>query len=427
MRVLFAASEVYPFAKTGGLADMAAALPKALEHYCSIDTIMPYYSFITTDAKKVQSFSLTLGGKTYACALFQKESLFFLYEKHLCEVQRPYGYKNDYLRFAIFSKAISFLARHYDIIHCNDWHTALVPYYNKRAKVLFTIHNLAYQGIFDASILPEVEIEDFTMEGFEFYGRVNYLKGAIKYSACLTTVSPTYAKEIQTPQFGCGLDGFIKKYAYKLKGILNGIDYTFFDPQTDPFIHYHYDSASFEKKALNKKQFCSLDTPLFIFIGRLVEQKGIDRIIEALPDIAKLPIQLIILGDGDEHIKKILLQKHYSNIRIIIGYDEKLSHTLYAAADFLLMPSRFEPCGLNQMIAARYGTVPIATPVGGLADTVHNDTKCAWGVRIEDGIIQAIEKALQLPRQKVATFDMECDFSIDRCAREYYTLMQLML
>ena len=431
MKVLFAASEIYPYAKTGGLADVAAALPKALGRHCEIYRVMPKYRFIDIPFQKCDIGFEVFGRRV---EIYRHETTYFIYEERLCERDYPYGepgsaYEDNWLRFAIFSAAIAKLSwiLGVDLLHLNDWHTALAAIYAP-CKKIFTIHNLAYQGIFEASVAKELSLGPyFTMEGLEFYGKVNYLKAGIAYSDHVTTVSPTYAKEIQTPAFGCGLDGFLKKHASKLTGILNGIDYDIFDPAKDPLLPYHFDVATIGRKKEIKKTFFEDDNPLFIFIGRFVEQKGIDTLIEALPELLAKELNLFILGEGEERFEKAVTSLKAPNYKAFIGYKEILSHQLYAAADFLLMPSRFEPCGLNQMIAMRYGTIPIVRPVGGLRDSVYpiGSGRCGEGFWIRN-LLKSVEDALKYhPKsQEIRRFDMGCDFSIDRCAKEYYRLYE---
>ncbi len=431
MRVLFAAAEIYPYAKTGGLGDIAAALPKALANYCSITSVMPLYSFVAIEGQLKHTFFLSLGSERYEIKIYSQEGTYFVYEPTLCDVKRPYGYANDWLRFAIFCKAVAKLAQilQVDLLHLNDWHTALGAYYYEGKKIL-TIHNLAYQGIFPASIMEKIDLDPalFDMEHFEFWGKVNYLKGGIALSEAVTTVSPTYAEEIQTAEFGCGLDGFLRRYASKLRGILNGIDYSVWNPATDGALFVNFDRSSYERRIENKERLLHTQKPLFVFIGRLVEQKGIHLLLALLERFAAMPLELFIVGEGDAKYAKALQQAHFTNIHTFIGYDERLSRRLYAACDFLLMPSLFEPCGLNQMIAARYGGVPIVNPVGGLRDTVHQNRECAWGLCMSeptaDDLLATIEQALLLPRDLMGHFNMGCDFSIERSARDYFALYQ---
>ena len=463
MRLLFAAAEMFPFAKTGGLADVAHALPKALAAHAEVTAVMPLYRFVDRLRYGIEptgeSLDVRVGKKAVRVALYRAQregvSHLFLYEPTLCERSHPYGppggaYADNDVRFAIFSHALVALAEREkaDILHLNDWHTALAAPLLRDAglsvRSVFTIHNLAYQGVFPPESLARTGLEarHFTMEDMEFYGRVNWMKGAIAHADAVTTVSPSYAREIQTPAFGCGLEGFLRKHADKLTGILNGIDTALYDPAADPAL-----PAAFDRRDLSGKQACKraylkeidinkYDDPLFVFIGRFVEQKGIDWIAEASERLGALPLTLAILGEGEERFHRELERaaSRHPNIRLRFGYDEALSHRMYAAADFLLMPSRFEPCGLNQLIAMRYGTVPVVHRVGGLKDTVHEWREpplCGTGVPFDgqgsEALLSAVMAALQLyakPKrlEKARRFDMGCDFSIQRCAGEYLKL-----
>lgn len=437
MKILFASSEIYPYAKTGGLADVSSALPIALKKYSNISRVMPLYGCM--NAKKFDfydDFSVSLDGNTYSIQVFKDEKKgvcsYFIKAPFLSETKRLYGddkgdYKNNALRFGIFCMAIIQLSLRLNItvIHLNDWHTALVALFVKDLelglKTVFTIHNLAYQGLFDATVLELLGIPSkyFTMESLEFYEKVNFLKAGIAYSDIITTVSPTYAKEILTPEFGCGLDGFLRQHQHKLVGILNGID---------TLSQYSDDNNFINIKAKYKE-----DTlPLFVMITRLVTQKGIDLLIDSLPLLMQENINLFILGDGDAHITQKLreLANKYENFYFFSGYNEKLSHQAYTAADFLLMPSTFEPCGLNQFIAMHYGTIPIVHSVGGLKDSVHeNEIKCGRGIRYKNQTKQefmsAIKRALALSeqeRKEIIDFNMQCDFSFHKSALKYLKL-----
>jgi len=381
-------------------------------------------------------FSVSLDGNTYSIQVLTDEkkgvSTYFIKAPFLSDTKKLYGYekgdyKNNALRFGIFCMAIIQLSLRLNItvIHLNDWHTALVALFVKDLslglKTVFTIHNLAYQGLFDAKVLELLGIPSkyFTMESLEFYEKVNFLKAGIAYSDLITTVSPTYAKEILTAEFGCGLDGFLREHQHKLVGILNGIDTT----------SQYNDNVNF----INIKAKYKDDTlPLFVMITRLVAQKGIDLLIDSLPFLMQENINLFVLGDGDAHITKKLkeLANKYDNFYFFSGYDEKLSHQVYMAADFLLMPSTFEPCGLNQFIAMRYGSIPIVHGVGGLKDSVHeNEIKCGRGIsyknQTKQEFVSALKRALALSeqeRKEIIAFNMQCDFSFHKSALKYLKL-----
>ncbi len=338
-----------------------------------------------------------------------------------------------------------------DIIHVHDWQTALLPVYksiyypNNPEKVILTIHNLAYQGIFTAETVPMINIPPnyYSLESLEFYGKVNYLKGGIIYSDYLTTVSPTYAQEIQTEPYGFALEGVITKRRKNLRGIINGIDYDYWNPETDPHITINYGEDSVFQKKENKKHLlaelktgCSIEYPLLAFVGRLVSQKGIDIIIEIADQLPNLPANLIILGKGEkkyeEEIKARAL-RHPNNIIAITTFDEVLSRKIYASSDFFLMPSQFEPCGLGQLIALKYGSVPIVRKTGGLKDTIqdyHDKTACGNGITFEnqdaEELMDSIKRALlYFPGESyinMQNIGMKGDFSWNSSAREYSSL-----
>lgn len=453
MKILFCASEAYPFAKSGGLADVAYALPKALAKSEDVTLMLPLYRFSQVDESRLEaagSTKLSFGGATYEVDYFRyhEDGLEVLFVKNplLYERDTLYGtdgkaYADNDLRFTLFSRAIAWHASKeaVDILHLNDWHTALAALFVKErgigCKVVFTIHNLAFQGIFDQVRLSLLGIDTtyFHPEALEFYGQINFMKAGIAFCDLLTTVSPTYAQEIQTPEFGCGLDGFLRKHAQKLRGILNGIDTDFFDPRNDPMIACPMKRKITTFKRCNKKALLKRESsyPLFVFIGRLTEQKGIDLLIALGESLSELPLRFAFLGEGDLQTEQWLRRicDTSENLIYFEGYDEKRAHQMYAAADFLVMPSRFEPCGLNQMIAMHYGAVPIVHAVGGLRDTVHADGfRCGLGIPYkkndEAHLFEKITEALFLYEEQdrldaINRFNMVCDFSVERCASHY--------
>jgi len=470
MKLLFAAAEIYPYAKTGGLADVAQALPKALSEKIEVRSIMPLYDFIDRDSFDIKtlnkSLEITLGENLYRITLYRGfnhdvETL-FVYEPLLCKKPSPYGDENgDYtendLRFGIFSKAVVAVAQIYtvDILHLNDWHTALAALWAQEIfpelHTVFTIHNLAFQGLFPLGTMQRLGLSDdyFRPEGIEFWGQMNCMKAGIAYSDVVTTVSPRYAEEIQQPEFGCGLDGFLRVYRHKLYGILNGIDTLLFDPKQDPALPYRYSEKSLKAKMKNKHLFCmerrftKIRQPLFIFIGRFTRQKGLDLIIEALPSLLEMKLNLAIIGEGDSEAGSRLQEaaRQHNNLWLFLGYNESLSHQMYAAADFLLMPSSFEPCGLNQLISLRYGTLPIVHRVGGLYDTIRDlddeDSEiCGRGIAMQtfdsSGLIEVVKRAVKLHRspktfEKTAKSNMRCDVSFQKSAEAYLVLYREIL
>ncbi len=466
MKLLFASAEIYPYAKTGGLADVAQALPKTLLPTIEVRSIMPLYSFINREAYDIKetdlSFLLTMNGKIHTVSLFRGinegvETL-FIYEPLLCNKPSLYGnkkgdYPNNDIRFGLFSKAIIIVAEHYniDVLHLNDWHTALAALWAREMlpdlRTVFTIHNLAFQGLFPEKSMRRLGLDShyFTPEGIEFWGQMNCIKAGIAYSDVVTTVSPRYAQEIVQAEFGCGLDGFLQVHQHKLHGILNGIDTQLFDPELDPSLAQNYSQSSLEGKKENKHLYCKtqgfkdIELPLVIFIGRFTQQKGLDIIIQALPKLLKMKLNFSIIGEGDPRMASILRDaaKKNKNFSIFFGYKESLSHQMYAAADFLLMPSSFEPCGLNQLISLRYGTMPIVHRVGGIYDTIHDledhksSTLCGQGIAMTtydvDGLLEAVKRALKLYSssntfEKAANRNMHCDVSFTQSAKSYIEL-----
>jgi len=452
MNVLFAASEIFPYAKTGGLADVSYALPLALKEYVKISRIMPFYGFMNEDDYKFyDNFTLSLDGGHYSITILIKEEkdvvTYFVKAPYLSQTQNLYGdengdYKNNALRFGIFCVAIIELGirLNCEIIHLNDWHTALVALfvkeYNLKIKTVFTIHNLAYQGVFDTSVLKILGISEsyFSMDALEFYSKVNLLKAGIAYSDMITTVSPTYAQEILTEDFGCGLNGFLQKHKKKLVGILNGIDYTVFKPLHDKKI-----KREAKDDFCKKLGFENPKLPLFIMVSRLVEQKGIDLLIASFKELQKKKINFFILGEGEETFVKALYEfaKKYRNFSFFQGYDEDLSHQAYLASDFLLMPSKFEPCGLNQFIAMNCGSVAVVHEVGGLKDSVHeNKALCGQGISYKEQnkkeFLYAVERALNLYSEKkkmqaMIDCNLACDFSFDNSAKKYFKIYESLL
>jgi len=424
MKILIAGSEVVPFAKTGGLADVLGALPRALRTLgIEVRVIMPKYKCIS-DTKFVLKpshlsplyFEFPMGISTERASLRlgtlpplqrsdiegdQKEvPVYFIEQNKYFDRDGFYGdeygdYPDNGQRFSFFCRAAleSLRVTLYkpDIIHCNDWQTGLIPVYLKTVyredpflkniSTLYTIHNLAYQGIFDPGILDFAGLakELFNYHQLEFYGKVNFAKAGLVFSDAINTVSQRYAQEIMTPEFGCRLEGVLQERSRDIYGILNGIDYEEWNPSTDKNLRERYDDQTLEGKQTDKKALQEemglpqKDVALFGFVGRLAAQKGLDILSDALPVILKEDIQIVMLGKGDASYEKLCREfslKNPQKVKVVLGFDVPLSHRIYAGSDFFLMPSYFEPCGLGQMIAMRYGTVPLVHSTGGLADTV---------------------------------------------------------
>jgi starch synthase len=459
MKILFAASEIFPYAKSGGLADVAQALPHSLNKHLNIVCVMPLYGFMSRDLLKKNdiSFDVILGKSIYNITLYTANNngvtTYFVHTPLISDSQDFYtnhsgSYANNNPHFGIFCAAILELAKFLDvnIVHLNDWHTALAALWIRECmpniKTIFTIHNLAYQGLFSMQTLENMGIDKkyFTMDGIEFYNKLSFMKAGIAYSDLVTTVSPQYAKEIMSEKFGCGLHTFLNEHSEKVSGILNGIDYELFNPKTDRALVSQFSSKNIDLKYLNKKAlldelgFELSQKPLFVMVSRLEEQKGFDILLDALEDLLNKELNLIILGEGANKYRQKLesvAQKH-DNFCLKFGYDEDFAHRIYAGADFLLMPSLFEPCGLNQMIAMRYGTIAIVHGVGGLLDSVHeNKMECGEGIvfleHTKEELICAVERALKLnndtqKKKKIISFNMKCDFSFDKRALSYIEL-----
>ncbi|RYL94906.1 glycogen synthase GlgA [Sporolactobacillus sp. THM7-4] len=404
MNVLFAASECVPFVKTGGLGDVIGALPKALQNKkVNVSVILPRYEDISDDYKKkmvhLTHFHVPLGWRNQYCGIDYLDEAgiryYFVDNEYYFKRHGSYGYFDDGERFAYFSRAVLEALPHLpvkpDIIHCHDWQTGPIcvmlrshyanhPFYQP-IRTVFTIHNLKYQGVFPKSVLSELlDLSDryFQMDALEFYGGVSYLKAGLAYADFLTTVSGTYAGEIQMPYYGERLDGFLRWHSGKLRGIINGIDNDRYNPENDPYIYQTYNSSEGKqenKRCLQKDLSLRVDgsIPVVGMITRLTEQKGIDLVLRVFHELMQLNIQFILLGTGEQIYESAFrsLADHYpDNMRTHIFFDEALARKIYSASDLFLMPSKFEPCGIGQLLAMRYGSLPVVRETGGLKDTV---------------------------------------------------------
>lgn len=417
MQVLFVTSEVAPIIKTGGLADVSAALPAAL-HEMGVDirVLLPGYPQVFKALPKLQlaaDFSAQphSGLPPLSLADFPPSRLLFgtlpsgvpLYVLDCPEMYMRGGgpYQDEHgedwadnaQRYGLFSKIAALLAGgdtplqwKPDLVHCNDWQSALTPAYQQYAKdpapCVMTVHNLAFQGIFPSSVMPELGLpwDCFKPDGVEFYGNLSFLKAGLFYAEHITTVSPSYAKEVQTEALGFGLQGLLAHRHADLTGILNGIDTTEWNPAADPYIDHAYDAADLSGKSANKlalQQRLGLhedaDIPVLGLVSRFAHQKGVDLVLEIAKKLIALPAQLVLLGSGDPDLQRAALalaHRHSGQVAVYVGFDEGLAHLVEAGADIFLMPSRFEPCGLNQMYSQRYGTPPLVHATGGLIDTV---------------------------------------------------------
>ncbi|MBE6647913.1 MAG: glycogen synthase GlgA [Ruminococcaceae bacterium] len=466
-KILHVASEATPFASAGGLGDVIGSLPKALKarygEDADIRVIMPLYGSIDYKYKEMMNevyvTSIPLAWRWQYCGLYsiETEGVIYYFVDNEYYFKRPtlYGSFDDAERYAFFCKAVLTLMQELnyfpDVLHAHDWHAALsviylkqiyknMPKYDK-IKAVFTIHNVAYQGVYGFEILGDVfDLSPSEASIVEYNNCINLMKGAIVCADEVTTVSPTYAKELLSPSFSEGLHFILDLYKDKMSGILNGLDYDYYNPETDESIFRNYTWRSVGRKKENKTALqemlglpVSKEVPMIAIISRLVAHKGIDIIQQAVENILSKDIQLVILGQGDYHYEnffKALAERYPTKVRTLLTYNKDLSKRIYAASDMFLMPSRFEPCGLSQMIASRYGTVPIIRETGGLYDTIKDVGNVGGGngftfapyspVQLADAVNRAYNyycdsKAWQLLAKKV----MKVDFSWNTTAGNY--------
>ena len=479
LRVLFLSPEVAPFAKTGGLADVAGSLPKAFKGMgCDIRVAMPYYRMVKKGNFKVtvlfEDVEITLFGQTLKDDVFSSGAdgsipLYLINKDEYFDREYLYGTpKGDYLdnveRFVYFSRMAFLLCKMLDfqphVFHCNDWQTGLIPAYLRTIYKedpffsgtcsVFTIHNIAYQGIFDEKKLKITGLprEVYHPGGIEYWGKINFLKAGIVFSDIINTVSHTYSREIQTPEFGHGLEGALGDRSDHLYGILNGADYGEWNPKTDPFIAANYDENDLSGKAKCKEDLLSEfnlpsslnKLPILAVISRLADQKGLDLLAKSMADLMKMDLGFILLGTGDERYHRLFrrIAKDYpKKAGIKIAYDNTLAHKIEAGADLFLMPSRYEPCGLNQMYSLKYGTVPLVRATGGLDDTIQGynpKTGKGTGFKFQRysprDFLDTVRKALAVYRdrenwKRLMIRGMKVDFSWHRAAREYMNLYKM--
>lgn len=475
MKILFVSSEVAPFSKTGGLADVSGALPTALaELGHEVAVITPFYGTIKAQPEDAElEFNVTIGAlskraKLKKAGLGGDVPVFFIDQPDYFDREELYAtssgaYPDNHERFAFFSFAVieaaKLLGFQPDIIHVHDWQCTLIPVYLKTilkddeffraSKTVLTIHNLGYQGLFGREVLEIIGLPAwlFSPEYLEFWGKLNYLKGGIVFSDALTTVSECYAREIQAPEQGMGLDGLIRANSHKLYGILNGVDYSEWNPKKDKYIERNYSA-----KKLNGKTDCKedlqkifklkkdLDIPLIGMIGRLTSQKGYDLVAQALSDLMIRELQLVILGTGEERYHRYfesVKDKYKGKLGIKLAYDNVLAHKIEAGADMFLMPSLYEPCGLNQMYSLKYGTVPIVRATGGLDDTVYehpDDEGTGFKFHRFDyrDMLDAVDRALKKFQdkkawKKIMLNGMALDFSWRTSALKYSNLFEKLI
>ncbi|MCX6560167.1 MAG: glycogen synthase GlgA [Candidatus Aminicenantes bacterium] len=483
MNVAFLSSEASPYAKTGGLADVSEALPAALARAgAEVAVFLPFYGEVKarglTLIKALDSHPMTWQGETVALTVWADPATPY----PVCFVEcdryfersgggRLYGtpagdFPDNGERFAFFSKAVlealKALPFEADIIHANDWQTALAAAYLRRSgrddpffartKTVFTIHNLAYQGLFPPEILGAVGLPAglFRMEELEYWGQVNFMKAGILYADAVTTVSPRYSREILTPAYGCGLDGLLRSRADALTGILNGIDAMAWDPAKDPLIAAPYSAADPSGKAACKRDLLAAfglpalrrEAPVLGLVSRLVEQKGIDILIEATAGLAALGVQIVVLGTGDAGLESGLRaarERFPSFLGLHLGFNDALARKVFAGSDLFLIPSRYEPCGLTQMIAMAYGAIPVARATGGLDDSIEAydpGPRTGTGFKFEapepGALLEAVRKALRAlaakpDREALIGNAMRADFSWRRPAREYLSLYERLI
>ena len=472
MKVLFAASEAHPFIKTGGLGDVMGALPKSLINL-DIDArvVIPKYKNIKDELKQklqfIKWFTVSVGWRNQYCGVFQYDYdgviYYFIDNEYYFNRDGLYGYFDDGERFAFFNRAVLELIKEIDwqpdLINCNDWQTGMIPvllnleykkdlFYSK-IRTIFSIHNLLFKGSFSPNILPELFGYDYmplANGSVELDGAVSFLKGGLNYCDQITTVSNTYAEEIKTPQYGEGLDGLLRCRSCYLMGIVNGIDYEEFNPQEDKFIFKNFDVETIEDKVKNKlalQKELGLpqkeNTPMIGLISRLTHQKGCDLIVNIIDRLLQRDIQLVILGTGDywyEETFKNLQYRYPDKVSANIKFDNTLAHKIYAATDMFLMPSLFEPCGLGQLIALRYGSIPIVRETGGLKDTItpynkYNGKGNGFGFKNfnSNELMQIVEYALTIYNDEKAWNNiirqaMNSDNSWEKSAMQYKLLYE---
>jgi starch synthase len=476
MKVLFVSSEISPYASTGGLADVVGALPIALaDHAIDVVRVMPMYRRIA-EGKLARSdtglrIKVPVGLRTLEAEIWQSDepgpSTYFVRKDEFFDRRELYSlperdYDDNFERFVFFQKAvvglIDVLEMKPDIVHANDWQAALMPYFleygmqgmgrGRAEKVVFTIHNMAFQGVFADSEFPisNLPYSCFSLDQLEYYGNLNCMKGALIMSDAITTVSGRYAQEILTPEFGCGLEGVLADLEHKLTGIVNGVDYSVWNPETDMLI-----AANYAADDLSGKETCKNDllkemglkitqnkrVPLIGLVSRLADQKGMDLLAESMDSIMEEDVQFVLLGSGQDIYQDLCHQwakKWPGRFAIYIGYNQALAHQVEAGSDFFMMPSKFEPCGLNQLYSLRYGTVPVVHATGGLDDTITNIPDSAadgngfkFATYTVDDLLSSVRAGLALYKNqaewcKVQKRIMQQDFSWTRSAKEYAEL-----
>jgi len=460
-RILMVASEAAPFVKTGGLADVLGSLPAALvKRGNEVVVVLPRYRTAVIDSfeRIWHEMPLNVGPHRFAVAIDQAirhgvRYLFVdcpvLYDRPGVYNEKNVDYPDNHIRFALLNQAAIGIARHIfrpHVFHAHDWQAALLaPYLRSTfsgdptffgSKCILTIHNLGYQGNFWALPMQEIGLDPvlYHTEGLEFNGMISFLKGGIIFSDAVTTVSPTYAREIQTPEYGFGFEGLLRSRSYKLRGILNGVDYAEWNPATDPYLPAHFSSDDLSGKAECKRQLLAEmglpedgERPLIGIVSRFADQKGLDLVAGIAAQLAEENVALAVLGSGDKKVEDMFRQLNAARpdkFGVRIGYDDALAHRIEAGSDMFLMPSRYEPCGLNQIYSLHYGTVPIVRATGGLEDSVDGTTGFKFTEYSPDALAGAIAEALQEWQSSGAWLErvrrgMAKDFSWEASAAEY--------
>lgn len=461
MKIAFATSEAVPFAKTGGLADVCGALPLALGDLGEeVVVVMPKYTSVPHSGVVLRTLNAD-----YDYVRVSENVTFYFVKADMFLRKGFYGdengdYPDNLRRFSFFCKKTLSLFKtinfYPEVIHCHEWQACLIPLFIhafgrdyfpekiKRPHTLLTIHNLAYQGIFPQDQMFETGLDStyFSVSGLEFFNQINLLKGGILYSDSINTVSPTYSEQIQTEEFGCGLDGVLRQKSEHICGIINGVDYKLWNPQGDTHLVKNYSINNMEDKLVNKLKLQEAlrldvgeDLPLLGFVGRLVEQKGVDLIAKSLLELCREGVEAVILGTGDKKYEaqlKDVAKQYPKQVSFNCDFNDKLAHQIYAGSDIFLMPSRFEPCGIGQLISFKYGTIPVCFKTGGLADTVFDyDSKIQDGngfvftMYTEGAFILAVEKAIELFSNKKEEWNalmkkiMRLNFSWKKSAMTY--------
>src|ERR1700722_2116951 len=464
MKILMVASEATPFAKTGGLADVLGALPEALtERGEQVAVVLPAYreNHYPQPLREAYRNLWIPIGPGYLVDIQQTTSpgvtYYFVQCPALYDRDGIYGtaagdFPDNHLRFAVLSMAAIGVARHLfrpDVLHLHDWQAALAPVFLREhfrgdptfmgVKTLLTIHNLGYQGLFPPEALPQIALDPRLMnpDQLEFYGRLNFLKGGIAWSNAVSTVSKGYAREIQTSEYGFGLDGFLRRHG-PVTGVVSGVDYNEWNPESDPYIAHTYSARDLSGKRACKQALWAeyrlpqddLDRPLLAIISRFAAQKGFDILADAASRLMQEDLNLVVLGSGDlpyESMFRALAQTYPAKVGLHVGYDTGLSHRIEAGADMFLMPSRYEPCGLNQIYSLKYGTVPVVRATGGLDDTIDDSTGFKFRDYSGDALLEAVRMALKAFQNKEQwarrmTRCMQKDFSWNASAGEYVEL-----